>query len=164
MQETKETWVPTLVWEDSTCHGAIKPVHHSYWSPCPESPWSTRQATAMRRPHTTMKRSFHLPQLEKSSHAVRKTLSSVQLLSHVRLFVTLWTAACQDSLSITNSRSLLKLMFIASVMSSNHLILCQPLLLLPSIFPSIKVFSSESLLHIRWPKYYEFQLQHQSFQ
>ena len=99
-----------------------------------------------------MKRSFHLPQLEKSSHAVRKTLSSVQLLSHVQLFVTLWTAACQASLSITNSRSLLKLMFIASVMPSNHLIFCRPLLLLPSIFPSISFFSNESALHIRWPK------------
>ena len=67
-----------------------------------------------------------------------------------------WTAACQASLSITNSRSLLKLMFIESVMTSNNLILCHPLLLLPSIFPSIRVFSSESVLHIRWPKYWSF--------
>ena len=81
---------------------------------------------------------------------------SVQLLSHVRLFVTIWTAACQASLSITNSRSLLKLMSIESVMPSNHLILCRPLLLLPSIFPSIRVFSSESALCIRWPKYCGF--------
>ena len=81
---------------------------------------------------------------------------SVQLLSHVRLFVTPWTAAHQDSLSITNSQSLLKLMFIESVMPSNHLILCHPLLLLPSILPSIRVFSSESVLHIRWPKYWSF--------
>ena len=73
-----------------------------------------------------------------------------QLLSHVQFFVTLWTAACQAFLSITNSRSLLKLMSIESVMPSNHLILCCPLFLLPSIFPSIKVFSSESVLHI-WP-------------
>ena len=80
-------------------------------------------------------------------------LSSVQLLSHVRLFVTPWTAAPQASLSITISRSLLKLMSIESVMPSNHLILCRPLLLLPSVFPSIRVFSIESPLCIRWPKY-----------
>ena len=81
--------------------------------------------------------------------------SSVQL-SHVRHFVTLWTAARQASLSITNSRSLLRLMSIESVMPSNHLILCRPLLLLPSIFPSIRVFSNESALCIRWPKYWSF--------
>ena len=75
--------------------------------------------------------------------------SSVQLLSHVQLFVTPWTAALQDSLSITNSRSLLKLMSIESVMPSNHLILCRPLFLLPSIFPSIRVFSKESAVCIR---------------
>ena len=83
-------------------------------------------------------------------------ISSVLLLSHVRLSVTPWTAACQASLSITNSRSLLKLMSIESVMPSNHLILCHPLLLLPSIFPSIRVFAYESALHIRWPKYQSF--------
>ena len=79
--------------------------------------------------------------------------SSVQSLSHVWLFETPWTAARQASLSITNSRSLLKLMSIESVMPSNHLILCRPLLLLPSIFPSIRVFSNESVLLIRWPNY-----------
>ena len=82
--------------------------------------------------------------------------SSVQSLSHVQLFVTPWTAACQASLSITNFRSLLKLMSTESVMPSNHLILCHPLLLLPSIFPSIRVFSNESVLRIRWPKYWSF--------
>ena len=82
--------------------------------------------------------------------------SSVQLLSHVQLFVTPWTAAHQASLSITNSWSLLKLMSIESVMPSNYLILCRPLLLLPSIFPSIRVFSSESTLRIRWPKDWSF--------
>ena len=82
--------------------------------------------------------------------------SSVQLLSPVWLFATLWTAAYQASLSITNSRSLLKLMSIKLVMPSNHLILCCPLLLLPSFFPSIGVFSNESTLHIRWPKYWSF--------
>ena len=82
--------------------------------------------------------------------------SSVQLLSCVRLFVTPWTASRQASLSITNSRSLLKLMSIELVMPSNHLILCRPLLLLPPIFPSIGVFSSESGLHIRSTKYWSF--------
>ena len=82
--------------------------------------------------------------------------SSVQSLSCVRLFVTLCTAACQASLSITNSQSLLKLMPIESVMPSNHLILCRHLLLPPSIFPSIRVFSNESVLCIRWPKYWSF--------
>ena len=81
---------------------------------------------------------------------------SIQLLSSFWVFVTSWTAACQASLSITNSRSLLKLMSIELVMPSNHLILCQPLLLLPSIFPSIRGFSNESALHIRWPKYWSF--------
>ena len=82
--------------------------------------------------------------------------SSVQSLSHVQLFATPWTAACQASLSITNSRSLLKFMSITLAMPSNRLILCRPLLLPPSIFPSIKVFSNESILHIRWPKYWNF--------
>ena len=78
------------------------------------------------------------------------------LLSHVRLFVTPWPVAHQASLSFTVSQSLFKLMSIKSVMPSNHLILCHPLLLLPLIFPSIKVFSNELALHIRWPKYWSF--------
>ena len=82
--------------------------------------------------------------------------SSVQSLSHVRLFVTSLTVAHQGSLSIANSQSLLKLMSIESVMPSNHLILCHPLLLPPSIFPSIRVFSSESVFRMRWPKYWSF--------
>ena len=82
--------------------------------------------------------------------------SSVQWLSRVWLFATPWTAACQASLSITNSRSLPKFTSIESVMPSNHLILCHPLLLLPSIFPKIRVFSSESALCIRWSKYWSF--------
>ena len=92
-----------------------------------------------------------------------QAFSSVQSLSRVQLFATPWTAACQASLSITNSWSLVKLMFtksvmmfIESVMPTNHLILCRPLLLLPSISPSIRVFSNESVLHIRWPKYWSF--------
>ena len=82
--------------------------------------------------------------------------SSVQLLRRVWVFVTPWTAVCQSSLSITNSRSLLKFMSIELVMPSNHLLLCHPLLLLPSIFPSIRVFSKESVLCNRWPKYWSF--------
>ena len=82
--------------------------------------------------------------------------SSAQALSCVRLFATLWTAARQASQSTTNSWSLLILVSIESVMPSNHLILCHPLLLLPSIFPSIRVFSNESILRVRWPKYWSF--------
>ena len=88
--------------------------------------------------------------------------SLVQLLSSVRLFVTPWTAGCQASLSITNSWSLPRLMFIDSVMPSNHLILCRPLLL-SSIFPSVRVFSNESALHIRWPKYWSLNFKITSF-
>ena len=83
-------------------------------------------------------------------------VSSVQSLSHVPLFATPWTAARQASLSVTNCRSLLKLMSIESVIPSNHLIFCRPLLLPPSIFPSIRVFSNESALHIKWPKDWSF--------
>ena len=83
-------------------------------------------------------------------------ISLVQSFSHVWLFATLWTAASQASLFITNSWSLIKLMSIESVMPSNHLILCHPLLLPPSVFPSIRVFSNESVLRIRWPKYWSF--------
>ena len=83
-------------------------------------------------------------------------LSLVQSLSHVQLFAAPWTVAHQASLSITSSWSLLNLMSIDLVMPSNHLILCHPLLLLPSIFPSIRVFSNESALLIRWPKYWNF--------
>ena len=82
--------------------------------------------------------------------------SSVQSLSRVQIFATPWTAACQASLSITNSWNLLKFMSIESVMPSNHLILCRPLLFPSSIFPSTGVFSNESALHIRWPKYWSF--------
>ena len=94
-----------------------------------------------------------------TSHVLKeilKGISSVQLLSHVWQFGTPWTAAGQSSLSITNSQSLLKFMSVESVMPSNHLILCCPLLLLPSNFPSIRVFSNELVLPIRWPKYCSF--------
>ena len=90
------------------------------------------------------------------SHANYQSVSSVQSLSHGWLFATPWTAACQASLSITNSQSLLKLICIELMMPSNYLILCCPLFLLLSIFPSIRVFSKKSVLHIRWPKYWTF--------
>ena len=98
----------------------------------------------------------HLLVIEMSKFFICFGFSSVQLLSHVWLFVTPWTAARQASLSITNSRSSPRPMSIESVMPSNHLILCRPYLLLPSIFPSIRVFSNESTLRIRLPKYWRF--------
>ena len=98
---------------------------------------------------TDSQESSPAPQFESIN---KHQFSSIQLLSHVWLFATPWTAARQASLSITNSRSLLKLMSIESVTPSNHLIICHPLLLLPSIFLSIRVFSNESVPHIRWPK------------
>ena len=95
--------------------------------------------------------------LEHYDHTYRDIrFSSVQSHSRVRLFATPWIAAYQAFLSITNSQILSKLMSIESVMPSNHLILCHPILLLPSIFPNIRVFSNESVLHIRWPKYWSF--------
>ena len=106
------------------------------------APWSCAE-------HSTTCKKVHV--------SLRSTLCySVQSLSRVRFFATPWTAARQASLSITNSWSLLKLMSIELVMPSNHLNLCRPPLLLPSIFPSIRVFSNESVLHIRWPKYWSF--------
>ena len=122
--------------------------------PCPPS-WGSYQPSSwprMRSPSTWVI-------LLSCSHLLERVFeqfSSVQSLSSVWLFVTPWTAACQASLSITNSWSLLKLMSIDSVMPSNHLILCRPLLLLPSVFPSIRVFSKKSALSIRWPKYWSF--------
>ena len=102
----------------------------------------------MRTQHTDWEKIF-------VNKVTNRGFSSVQLLSCVLLFVTPWTAARQASLSIANSQSSLKLMSTESVMPSNHLILCRPLLL-PSIFPRIRVFSNESALHIRWPKYWSF--------
>ena len=107
-------------------------------------------------PRAVHLRAYHLTTMSFSCLLSLHQISSVQLLSCIRLFVTPWTAAHQASLSITNSQSLLKLMSIKSVMPSNHLNLCCPLLLPPSIVPSIRVFSSESVLHIRWPKYWSF--------
>ena len=98
----------------------------------------------------------HSLALLKREHLNTYISQSVQSLSHVRLFATPWTAACQATLSITNSQSLLKLMSIKLVMPSNHFILYCPRLLLPSIFPSIRVFPNDSVLPIRWPKYWSF--------
>ena len=114
------------------------------------SPFSSK----MTRVHQTLQFVFFVNLL---GYSVQFFLfSSVQPLSHVQLFATPWTAARQASLSITNSWSLLKLTSIESVMPSNHLILCCLLLLPPSIFPNIRVFSNESVFHIRWPKYWSF--------
>ena len=100
---------------------------------------------------------------ERHMLGTEEDFSSVQFLSCIWAFVTPWTAVRQASLSITNSWSLLKVMFVESVMPFNHLILCCPLLLLPSILPSIRVFGNESVLRIRWPKYWSL-FHHQSFQ
>ena len=105
---------------------------------------------------------FIIPPLH-SSHLTSSLILQIvavvfQSPTHVQLFATSWITACQASLSFTISRSLLKLMSIESVMPSNHLILCRPLFLLPSIFPSIRIFSSEFALHIRWPKYWSFSI------
>ena len=108
--------------------------------------------------HSLLQGNLPDPRIETGSHALQADSlpSSVHSLSWVQLFAAPWTAACQASLSITNSWRLLKFMCIESVMPSNHLILCCPLLLLSSIFPSIRVFSNESALRIRWPKYWSF--------
>ena len=105
---------------------------------------------------TFIKRFFCLAILQYKKF--KKRISSVQSLSHVQLFATPRTAACQASLSITNSQSLLKLMSTELVMPSSHLILCHLLLLSPSIFPNIRIFSNESVLDIRWPKYWHFSI------
>ena len=117
------------------------------WSPLPKK--SLRQEES--RDHVDLKVVDARGSHEEEFSSVQ--FSSVQSLSHVRLFVTAWTTAHKASLSITNSRSLLKLMSIELVMPSNHIIFCHPLLL-PSVFLSIRVFSNESVLRIRWPKYW----------
>ena len=114
-------------------------------------------AEKLRKAHGHLTPNYHMaPILQRSNQSLEPDSCSVQSLSRVQLFATPGTAAPQASLSITNSWSLLKLMSIKSVMPSNHLILCRPLLLPPSVFASIRVFSNESALHIRWPKYWSF--------
>ena len=112
--------------------------------------WKVRNYPFQTCKHSSVKLGWSLKMI------LFKMVSSVQSLSCVQLFLTPWTAACQASLSMTNSRSPHKPMSIESVMPSNHFILCFPLLLLPSIFPSIKVFSNESALRMKWPKYWSF--------
>ena len=129
------------------------------WVPCSHGLWSAPRCPGRHpSPAFSPLSSLSLPLLSPTPYQLHVTspFSSVQSLRRVQLFVTPWTAARQASLSITNSRSLLKLMSIELVMPSNHLILCRPLLFLPLLFPSIRVFSSESVLHIRWPKYWSF--------
>ena len=126
----RRKWQPTPVFLTGKCYGQRSLADFS--------PWITKSDTTER------------------THTHTSFLSSVHLLGCVQLFATPWTATCQASLFIINSQSLLELMSMESVMSSNHLILCCPLLLSPSIFPSIRVFSKELVLHIRWPKYWTF--------
>ena len=138
------------------------------WKPTPVFlPWDSKDRGAWRAAvHSVTKSLTWLKQLSAHTHTHTHThnqaklksywISSVQSLSHVYLFLTPWTTACQASLSITNSRSPPKPMSIELVIPSNHLILCRPLLLLPSIFPTIRVFSNESALRIRWPKCWRF--------
>ena len=123
-----------LEWIDIPFSRASSPTRDQIWVSHITGIWATREV-------------FPLSSVQ---------LSSVQWLSRVRLFSTPWIAACQASLSITNSQSLVKPMSIESVMPSNHLILCCPLLLLPPIPPSIRVFSNESTLRMKWPKYWSF--------
>ena len=133
-----ETWVQSLVWEDPLEGGMATLFSILAW----RIPW-------------TESGGLHVQESDMTEVTIMHFVVVVQLLSHVQLLATPWTAARQASLSITISQSLLKLVSIALVMPSNHLILC-PLLLLPSIFSSIRVFSNESVLHIRWPKYWSF--------
>jgi len=165
------TQFQSLVWEDPSCRRAKKHVHHNCWactlepgnhnhwvhlSQLPKPAHSTACAPQQEKPpqweaHTMqLENSSQSPQIEKSLCSDEDTVwFSCLVLSN-----SLWpTAAHQASLSITSSQSFLKLMSIKSVMPSNHLILCCPLLLLPSIFPSTRAFSKESILHVRWPKY-----------
>ena len=115
----------------------------------------SKEVLQFKKRQTTQQQRIQTDNLQRTTY-LKRCCSSVQSLSHVQLFVTPRTTARQASLSTTNSQSLLKLMSIESVMPPNHLILCHPLLLPPSIFPSIRVFSNESALRIRWPKYQSF--------
>ena len=139
---------------DSKCNQVAVWLQEDNWL----NEWKRRQADKWCDFSNTLSRRWEEPALGGDNGVGRmvQLFSSVQSLSHVRLFVTPGTAARQASLSITKPHSLFKLKFIMLVMPSNHLILCHPLLLPPSIFPNIKVFSNESALRIRWPKYWSF--------
>ena len=150
----RETWV----WSTGGCHD--NPLQYS----CMENPHGQRRLAGYSLYALTSYppgKPWDCKELEhnwgtKHSTIFRSSSVSIQLLTCVWLFVISWTAACQAFLSITNSQSLLKLMSIESVMPSNRFILCHPLLLPPSILPSIRVFSNESVLRVRWPKYWSF--------
>ena len=137
---------------------------HGLWPPKFLCPWTSPGNNTGVGFHALLQGIFSNPGITPRPPALQadslpfELPSSVQSLSCVWLFATPWTAACQASLSIINSQSLLKLTSIESVMPSNHLILCHPLLLMPSIFPSIRVFSNEPVLHIRWPNYWSFSI------
>ena len=135
---------------------AVKVLHsmcHQIWE---TQQWSQncKRSVSFQTQRKAMPKNIKM--LHKCTHLTPGTFSSVQSLSHVQLFATPWTATCQASLSIASSWSLHKLMSIELVVPSNHLILCHPLLLLSSIFPNIRVFSNESALCVRWPKYWSF--------
>ena len=162
-----ETWVRSLGWEDALCKGMathsgiLAGESHGWRSPAGCSAWGCKRVGHNRVTNTfslltTYLNLVSLLALMCSSFAQGSQFSLVQSLSRVQLFATPWTAAHQASLSISSSWSLLKLMSIELVMPSNHLILCRPLLFPPSIFPSIRVFSNGSVLHIRWPKDWSF--------
>ena len=137
-----------------SCLDANAHSWHTVCKSCRKHPSSTKDHEGLAPGSSALAQSVQL--LSQFSHLVSSVAQSVQSLSHVWVFATPWTAAHQASLSITNSWSLLKFMSIKLVMPSKHLILCLPLLLLFSIFPSIKVYSNESALRIRWPKYWNF--------
>ena len=149
-------WVPSLGWEDPLEKEMSTHSNILVW----EIPWTEEtgrlQSVGSERVGHNLATKPPLTTSAKSLYSSLVQFSSVQSLSHVRLFATPWTSACQASLSITNCQSPPKPMSTESVMPSNHLIPCHPLLLLPSIFPSIRVFSNESALRIRWPKYWSF--------
>ena len=133
------------------------PTPKAYSNSCPLSRWCHPTISSSLIPFSSCPQSFPASgSFLMSQFFTSFQFSSVQYLSRVRLFAVPWTAARQPSLSITNSQSLPKLMSIESVMPSNRLIFCHPFLLLPSIFPSIRVFPNESVLRIRWPKYWSF--------
>ena len=133
----RREWLPTPIFLTGVSHGQRRLMG---WSPL-----GPKESDMIEQWTLSLSHSLHLIQL-----------NSVQSFGHLRLFVTTWTTAHQASLSFTNCQSLRKPMSIESVMPSNHLIFCHPLLLLPSVFPSIRVFSNESALCIRWPKYLSF--------
>ena len=152
-------------WERSPGGGNSNPLQYSSLEnlldrgACSDySPWDHKESYKIEHihTHTAPDNCILLPVLSSWSVYILKCISSVSSLSRVWFFVTPWTVAPQASLPITNSQGLLKLMSIELVMPSNRLILCRPLLLLPSIFSSIRVFSNESVLHIRWSKYWSF--------